>query len=105
MPAYDGEYEKELLPFVDAMRVKLAMNKHKGKWENISLDVAMDKLRGEVDELEEAIKRGNTVEMLLESADVANQAMIAFNIALQKALEGSTSTSTPAPKTEGAIKC
>ena len=91
MPAYLGEYEKELRPFVDAMRVKLAANQHKGKGERLNLDDVLQKLHGEIEELREAIKRGNTIEMLLESADLANYAMIAFNIALNKAVNGDAS--------------
>ena len=91
MPAYLGEYEKELRPFVDAMRVKLAANKHKGKWENLNLDDVLQRLHEEVEELRAAIQRGNTVEVLLESSDIGNYAMIAFNIALNKAVNGDAS--------------
>ena len=90
MPAYHGEYERELMPFLDSMRVKLAMNKHKGKWEDKTIDQTLNELRDEVEELAGAIKRGNTIEMLLEAADVSNLAMIAFNIALKKAQDGQT---------------
>lgn len=88
MPAYNGEHEDAIRPFVDAMRVKLAMNRHKGRWKDLDLQTALKLLKAEVNELEEAISRGNTVEILLESADCGNFAMMVSNIAVKAAIAG-----------------
>lgn len=88
MSCYNGEYEKEFRPFIDAMRYKAWRNRHKGRWESLSLQDTLKLLRQEVDELEEAIAGGNTIEILLESADVGVFAMIASSIAIKLAHEG-----------------
>lgn len=87
MPAYKGEYEDVLRPFLDAMRHKLASSKHRGKrkWQEVPLGDLLKLLKGEIVELEEAIAGGNTVEMLLEAADVGNFAMMVANVAIQQA--------------------
>lgn len=76
-------YVPSLIRFFDAMIFKLRRNAHKGRWEAVPLGRAMSGLRGEAVELEEAIKHGNTSEVLMESADVANQALIVAEIALE----------------------
>lgn len=68
----------------DAMIFKLHRNRHKGRWEDIDLEKAISKLVGECVELEEAIKNGNTSEIVMEAADVANWALIITNIALDR---------------------
>jgi hypothetical protein len=88
MPSYDGRYDKELKLFTDAMKTKLASNAHKGRWESLDLGKAFDLLRKEVDELEEAISRGNSVEILLESADIGNFALIICDVAMKEAING-----------------
>lgn len=88
MPAYDGRHDRELRMFTDAMRAKLASNRRKGRWEGVNLQKALAKLRGEVRELEEAIKGGNVTEILLEGADVGNWAMIITTIAIEAAMKG-----------------
>ena len=77
-------YERELKTFIDAMRYKLMKNAHKGRWEDLDLKTALKRLKDEVEELEEAIENGNEIEVILESGDVANYAMIVANIAVQK---------------------
>lgn len=87
MPTYRGEYEWALKPFTDAMRVKLAMNKHKdkdGDWKSLDLKTIFAGLRKEVDELAEALERGNSIEILLECADIANFALIVANVAMRE---------------------
>lgn len=74
-----------LKAFVDAMVYKLAKNAHKGKWEGIPLTKALELLDGEVVELKEAFITGNTIEIMLESSDVANFALMAANIAIRDA--------------------
>lgn len=68
----------------DAMIFKLHRNRHKGRWRDIDLEMGMSKLVGECVELEEAIKNGNTLEIVAEAADVANWALILCNIALDR---------------------
>ena len=77
-------YMNDLRRFVDAMAYKLKKNAHKGRWESLSLDAALTMLEQEVQEMREATRAGNTVEIVLEAADVANFAMIAASIAIDK---------------------
>lgn len=105
MSAYSGEYEDILQPFLDAMRYKLHVNRHKGvNWSQNSIEDLFKRLRGEVDELEEAIKQGNTVEMLLESADVANYACILSHLAIKSAVAGKGSDKATWGKTPTTIE-
>lgn len=77
--------KKELRHFFDAMIFKLAKNAHKGKWEDMDLAASLSRLREEADELEEAITfKHNTMEVVMEAADVANFAMIAAALAIEK---------------------
>jgi len=66
------------------MIYKLRKNAHKGKWEGRSLKDEMGKLRAEVVELTDAIDEGNSVEIILEGADVANFALIIASIAADR---------------------
>lgn len=76
-PECEG-YANDIKRFVDAMVYKLKKNAHKGRWEGLTVDDILKKLVGEYQELHDAIyvEGGNTVETLLEAADVANFAMI-----------------------------
>lgn len=73
----------DLQRFFDAMIYKLRRNAHKGRWETLPLDKAMAELHDEVAELAPAIASGSTSEILMECADVANEALIVANIALE----------------------
>lgn len=84
LPPEVQQYRDEIRRFVEAMVYKLSRHASKGKWENTSIDKAADLLDGEVKELREAILRGNMVEVLLESADVANYAMIISAISMER---------------------
>lgn len=64
--------------FVAAMRGKLAANKHKGTWKDCDLEWLLMRLRQEVDELEEAVRKGKGV--LGEAADVGNFAMFIADV-------------------------
>lgn len=77
------EYEHDLHRFFDAMLYKLDQNAHKGKW-TYPLGEAMNKLDAEVAELKEALTGRNMIEIVLEGADVANMALIAANIAIDR---------------------
>jgi len=76
-------YDRELAVFVGAMRHKLLIHAGKGKWESISIDTALYKLRAEVEELAEAVKGGGFFDILLEAADVANWSLITFFVAIR----------------------
>lgn len=78
-------YEREMKTFVDAMRYKMIKNAHKGRWEDLDLKSALQRLKEEVKELETAINQNNEIEIILESADVANFAMMVSNIAIRLA--------------------
>lgn len=80
-PGLPEQYQKEFKFFMDCMSLKLKKNAHKGKWEDLDLDTTLGKLRGEVDELAEAIRCGNSIETILEAADIAVYAMIVAHIA------------------------
>lgn len=75
--------------FFDAMVYKLRVNAHKGAWENINLTDAIGFMQGEISELMQAIDEGgNTTELVLEAADIANFALIIANIAHRDAGHG-----------------
>lgn len=74
----------DLQRFFDAMIYKLRRNAHKGRWEELPLDKARDDLLMEVAEMDAAILSGSTSEILMEAADVANEALIVANIALER---------------------
>lgn len=82
LPPEASPYAEDIRQFVDAMIFKLVKNAHKGKWQETSVDEALSRARAECDELEEAIGRGNMVEIVLEAADVANFALIAASMAI-----------------------
>ncbi len=73
----------DLQRFFDAMIYKLRRNAHKGKWETLPLEKAFADLHAEVEELDKSIASGSTAEILMEAADVANEALIVANIALE----------------------
>lgn len=75
----------EILRHFDAMVYKLRKNKHKGSIQEWDLLKAFDKLEEEVKELRLAIDEGSPVEIILESADVSNMALILAAIGLKKA--------------------
>jgi NTP pyrophosphatase (non-canonical NTP hydrolase) len=76
-----GPYDKELAIFSSIMRWKLEKNAHKGRWEDLGLERALELLDAEVSELREAVNNRRmhgtgTPDIMLEAADVANQALI-----------------------------
>lgn len=87
----------DLQRFFDAMVYKLRRNAHKGRWETLPFEKAMEDLWGEIKELQEAALHGSTTEILLEAADVANEALIVANIALEskRAREKSSPPASP----------
>lgn len=77
------DIKPQLKTFFDAMIHKLKANAHKGKWEDLNLDTAQARLKDEVAELEEAVTEGNVVDIILETADVANFALMCSDIAIK----------------------
>lgn len=75
-------FADDIKRFMDAMVYKLAKNAHKGRWADLTPGHSFQLLSKEVDELKEAIQTGNTVEIMLESADVANFALIQAALAM-----------------------
>lgn len=73
----------DLQRMFDAMIYKLRRNAHKGRWVDVGLDKAFAGLESESSELKDAIANGSTTEILMEAADVANQALICANIGLE----------------------
>lgn len=89
MPAYKGEYEDVLRPFMDGMRYKLSTNKHKGRaWDEYTLEQLLGRAQEELEELRQAVTGGNRIEVLLEACDVANFCMMIATLALKQASEG-----------------
>ena len=88
MPCYDGRYDRELRVFTDAMKAKMMQNRRKGRWEKVDIEKALKGLREEVEELAEAVKKGNVAEIMLEGADVGTWTLIITTIAIEQALNG-----------------
>lgn len=77
------DFEPALLMFTSAMRYKLRANRHKGTWERNTVADLMQKLEEEIVELREAIESGSPVDILMESADVANFSMMVAEAAMR----------------------
>lgn len=78
------QYKHDIRRFVDAMLYKLKIHAKKGRWDNIDTHLAFSKMIDEVKELDEALLSKNTVEVMLEAADVANFAMIVASIQVER---------------------
>lgn len=77
-------YEHDIRRFVDAMLYKLKVHANKGRWDDYNIHEAVGKLQNEVIELQEAVLGGNTVEVLLEAADVANYGLIVASMKVER---------------------
>lgn len=84
LPDEVEQYEHDIRRFVDAMVYKLKVHAGKGRWEDMPMTKAQALLAGETLELQQAIDGGNLVEVLLESADVANFCLIISAIAIER---------------------
>ncbi len=78
------QYTKDIQRFQHAMMYKLNVHRHKGRWEDMTVERAMELLMNETVELEAAIREGNLIEIMLEAADIANFAMIIATIAVER---------------------
>lgn len=92
----------DLQRFFDAMVYKLRRNAHKGRWPDLKIADVQKDLGEEVDELAAVIDTGSTAEILMEAADVANEALILAAIALE-AKDAALSPAEPAPVIEQAV--
>lgn len=84
---YPENLEKEvhrISRFFDAMLFKLSKNASKESFDKVDLQTVIGLLKEEVEELEQAIQEGSSVETLLEGADVANYALIAAVVAIDR---------------------
>lgn len=91
LPGEMTQYGPDIQRFVDAMIYKMEKNLHKGRWEEKTLSDAFRGLEAEVKELREELfdkhgqpVRPNLVKGLLECADVANFALIAAAIIMER---------------------
>lgn len=76
LPLECEPYKNDIRRFVNAMLYKLKINAFKGRWEQLTMSSVQAALSIEVAELNEAIEGGNTIDIMLEAADVANFALI-----------------------------
>lgn len=76
LPRELAGYETDLKVFLGVMIQKLAENAYKGRWENVDVELALNKLSEEIDEVHDALIDGDVSDITSESADVANTAMI-----------------------------
>lgn len=84
IPSNVAQYSDDIRRFVDAMVYKLSAKSSKGRWESYTLPQALDLLKAEVIELEDALGMENMIEIILEAADVANFAMIVAAISIER---------------------
>tara|TARA_Y100000034_G_scaffold136730_1_gene215295 strand:- start:3730 stop:3990 length:261 start_codon:yes stop_codon:yes gene_type:complete len=67
-----NKYEEVARILNDMASVKMAMNSHKGKIEDIHPDEAVAMLQGELDELAEACNGSDLMHVIEEAADIQN---------------------------------
>jgi hypothetical protein len=86
-----AQYGPDIRRFIDAMVYKLEKNAGKGRWDNKTVEQAFELLGKEVEELraelfsdDGSFKLPNMVKTLLEAADVANFALIASAIVMER---------------------
>lgn len=84
VPANCEQYKDDIRRFVDMMLYKLGKNAHKGRWEKFTVDDAFTRIQEELEELNQAMKGGNSVEIQMESADVANFALILSSVVIER---------------------
>ena len=83
-------YDEVTQAFAQCVLYKLNKNRAKGKWETGDLAHYFQKLREEIDELEDEVRRAmigqsdNLTELVLESSDVAAYALIIAAVACRE---------------------
>lgn len=73
--------------FVEAMTYKLRKNAGKKSYDEADLPQLFELLRGEIDELEQAVAEGNSIETLLEASDAANFCMLIASVAMKRGIK------------------
>lgn len=64
---------KDAVEAINAMaEVKMIMNRHKGRIEDVDADQLIKMMKDEVSELEASLKAGNLMHVIEEAADVQN---------------------------------
>ena len=82
LPKELAEYERNLRFMFDVMVAKLQINRHKNlRWTNLEALISL--LKDEIAELEKAKETGSQLDIAMESADVANMAVLIAIYALQ----------------------
>lgn len=82
LPKELSEYERNLRFMFDTMVAKLQINRHKNlRWTNLEALISL--LKDEMIELEKAKEEGSQLDIAMESADVANMAVLIAIYALQ----------------------
>lgn len=74
---------QEVKNFAKVMEYKLARNDFKNQWRDRGAEDSkwfLDRLKDEVQELEEALEEGSALDVILETADVANFAMMIADV-------------------------
>ena len=77
-----GDEQAALARFQAVMLEKLLVNSHKGGWAELSPSWLLQRIKGELGELREAVAGGDLNEIVREAADVANFAMFIADNAL-----------------------
>lgn len=70
-----AERRTTLAWFQDIQMSKLVENVHKGSWKDKTIPFLLERIKQEVQELEDAIELGNHDEIFREAGDIANFAM------------------------------
>ena len=76
-----------VIAFANALEAKLKVNDYKGGWADCSNEYLMDRLEGEVRELNFAVDRQTAERIRAECVDVANYAMMVFDNAMLAAVK------------------
>lgn len=72
MDKFDEKYDEIHRIIANQAGVKMRMNSHKGNIEDCDPEHLLDKMEEELDELRQAIKKGDMMNILEESGDVFN---------------------------------
>lgn len=78
MAKYDDTYQA----VVNMAKVKMIMNKHKGKIEDCPIDTIIEKAVDELTELASACEKGDYLNIIEEVADVLNFTIAAAHVAM-----------------------
>lgn len=87
----------EVHDFAQAMEEQLLLNDHKGGWREAEIAWLIQRARGELDELLDAVLTGQPVDVVLaEAADVGNFAMMVADVYAHDQVDHEPAEATPA---------